>query len=250
MKNSYLFLLILGTLAGCTKDIKTFDGEPVVYFQHAIERRHPYENLFYDSSLVSFAYMPGSRQDSLLPLCIKVSGAPDEADRSYTLRVNDSSTAVEGTHYAFVNSDYTIRAGEVTDTVYIRLKRLPVMLSASFTIYLELHANEHFGVDIEKKVLSASAAVSSIRHRVKFDDVLARPKYWLDAYLGTFTRKKYYLMCAMLEIPLDKMNTSVTIPETVYYGKFMQRYFNEQKANGTPILEEDGTEMIMGPASQ
>jgi hypothetical protein len=46
------------------------------------------------------------------------------------------------------------------------------------------------------------------------------------------------------------MDTNISIAETLAYGKFMQRYLNEQKAAGNLILDEDGQPMNMGSAAQ
>ncbi len=112
-------------------------------------------------------------------------------DRAYVLKTNDSSTAIAGQHYEIVNSDLTIAAGKLTDTVYIKLKRTPDMLTTSFNIYLELKGNENFNVDYTRKLTSAGGnkSVSTTWHRVMVNDILRKPNYWLDTFLGVFSRK-------------------------------------------------------------
>lgn len=243
-----LFILIIGTLAGCTKDLKTFNEKPVVYFQAAVEARDATGQLF-DSTVVTFAYASASLKDSVVTVGIKVTGAPAAEDRPFALKVLDSSTAVAGKHYDIV-SPMVIPAGKVTTQLQIKFHRQPEMLTTPFQVYLALTANEHFGTDLLVKNLSGGKFVFTTWHRVKADDILARPMYWLDTYLGTFSRKKLYLMSEILEIPINKLNTSVTVAEVNFYGKFMQRYLNEQKANGNTIKEDDGADMLMGPSVQ
>jgi hypothetical protein len=238
-------------LAGCTKDIRNYDGPPAIYFQYAVTARETYSGApLLDSSVITFAYSQTSVADSIIMLPIRTTGYAASIDRTYILNVADSSTAQAGIHYEIINSDYTIKAGKFNDTVYIRLHRTADMLDSTFVLHLDLKANENFVLDVKQKVTSGTQYVRTVHHTVKVNDILSKPKYWLDAYLGTFTRKKLYLMSAMLDIPLDKLNNTITVAEVVYYGKFMQRYFNEQKAAGTPILENDGTLMVMGALSQ
>ncbi|MDF2192828.1 DUF4843 domain-containing protein [Paraflavitalea sp. CAU 1676] len=250
MKKLLFISILAGVLAGCEKDIKTFDGKPDVYFQYASQPRQSFNTILVDSTIVSFAYASAAYKDSVLVVPIKVSGLVMDYDRPYLIKANDSSTAKAGVHYEIINSDFTIGAGKISDTVYLKLKRIPEMLTQSFNIYLELHPNENFGVGLEKKLASANKYVSTIRHRVMVDDILKKPMYWIDGYLGVFSRKKLYLMSEQLDIPIDKLNTTVSVAEVNYYGKFMQRYLNEQKTLGNIIKEDDGTDMIMGSAVQ
>lgn len=246
MKN-YIFLLIAAvTVAGCTKDLKTYDGKPVVYFQYATETVAG--RALTDSTIISFAYSAVTRTDSIIALPIKVTGLSAATNRTYQLAVAPASTATSK-HYEFVNTDFTIGAGKYLDTVYIKLHRTTDMLSSTFVILLNLQANENFGVDVQSKLVTSSTAVSTIIQTIKVNDILKQPKYWLDYYLGPFSRKKLYLMSDILGITIDKLDVSASVAELVFYGKFMQRYLNEQKAAGTPILEDDGTPMTMGPGS-
>lgn len=252
MKYIIFIAMVAGLLSGCSKELKTFDGAPQVYFLYASQPKESFNDILLDSTIITFAYAPASIRDSVIIVPVKATGIPMSTDRSYMLKVNDSSTAQAGKHYEVIQSDFSISAGKLLDTLYIKLKRTPEMLTESFNIYLELHANENFGVDLLKKLTAAGGnkTVNTIRHRVMVNDILRRPMYWIDGYLGTFSRKKLYLMSEMLLIPIDRLNNTVTVAEVQYFGKFMQRYLNEQKAAGSPIKEEDGTDMIMGPSVQ
>lgn len=252
MKYLLYIIIVAGLLSGCEKDIKTYDGKPQVYFLYASQPRLTYGDEISDSTIISFAYAPVHITDSVIILPVKATGMIMSTDRSYRLKVNDSSTAKPGKHYEIFKTDLTINAGRLTDTLYIKLLRTPEMLTESFNIYLELEANEHFEVDLVKKRTPAGGTntVSTIRHRIMVNDILRKPMYWIDGYLGSFSRKKLYLLSEMLEIPIDRLNSTITIPEVMYFGRFMQRYLNEQKAAGNTIKEADGTDMIMGPSVQ
>jgi hypothetical protein len=89
-----------------------------------------------------------------------------------------------------------------------------------------------------------------INYRWFINDIIKKPTRWLDFYLGTFSRKKLNLMVEVLNVDPQYMDTNISIAETLAYGKFMQRYLNEQKAAGNLILDEDGQPMNMGSAAQ
>jgi hypothetical protein len=57
-------------------------------------------------------------------------------------------------------------------------------------------------------------------------------------------------MAEVLGIEPAYLDTSVSIAESNAYGKFMQRYLNEQRALGKIVYEEDGSEMVMGVSVQ
>ncbi len=92
--------------------------------------------------------------------------------------------------------------------------------------------------------------VSLVSFRWFANDIIKKPARWLDTYLGTFTRKKLLLMAQVLGFEPAYLDASVSIVEMTAYGKFMQRYLNEQKAAGNTVYEDDGSEMTMGPSVQ
>src|SRR5690606_24229579 len=100
--------------------------------------------------------------------------------------------------------------------------------------------NEYFSTSMKDKVLNTNTGKihSFVTYRWFVNDIIKRPGRWLDGYLGTFTRKKLFLMVEVLGIDPAYLDGSVSIPETLAYGKFMQRYLNEQRGAGNTILEE------------
>ncbi|MCM5528085.1 DUF4843 domain-containing protein [Parasegetibacter sp. NRK P23] len=248
---SFSILLLTLLFAGCTKELKTFEGAPVVYFNYPVNGGGPAGSGLSQSALISFAFGSITLTDSVVPILVRVSGAPANVDRKYSLVLVDSLTTAElSTHYQFVQTDFTIQAGKLWDTAYLKLNRTADMADSTFSIYMALEPNENFGTNLQFKV-NGTAKFNAVQYQVQVNDILKKPRYWLDHYLGTFSKEKLYLMSEMLVIPLDKMENTITIAELVYYGKFMQRYLNEKKAAGETIYEADGTTaMTMGPGSQ
>lgn len=248
-------LLLLGSVfSSCKKGLNDFDGQTGIYFLRAVEPLRVNDALL-DSTQVTFSYTKASTIDSVLLIPVRISGAPLNTDRDYQLSVDPVTDAILNQHYQILNSRIFIPANKVTDTLKVKLLRTTDMQTKSYTLVLNLESNEHFKTTMKDRLIDQATGkrLSLISHRIYFTDVLVKPKAWLDAYLGTFSRKKLYFMGEVLSLNdlsvLD--DRKLTNPgKLAYYGSFMQRYLNEMKAAGNTVLDEDNTEMKMGPAAQ
>lgn len=249
-KYAFIFCLVLVVVfPSCEKELQKYDGKPVIYFNEAA-RLPAYEaEVLNDSSVVSFSL--SKVQDSIVSMVVASSGAKQSTDRRYAILATSSSGAVEGLHYEILNTDFTIRKNQILDTIYIKFFRTEDMRTKSIDLVFDLLDNENFSTLV--KGVEASVATkerSFIKYKWVVNDMLVRPALWLDSYLGVFSRKKLLLMAEILNIEPSYLDKAVSLQERVAYGKFMQRYLNEQKATGNIILEDDGSEMKMGSASQ
>lgn len=248
-------IMLLGSIfCSCKKGLKDFDGVSGIYFLRSIEPEKINGTLI-DSAQVTFSYTKPSTKDSTLLIPVRISGAPVKVDRPYQLGIDPASTAVLNQHYKILNTKIFIPANQVTDTLKVKLLRTPDMLTQTYSLVLKLENNENFKTTMQDRVIDQATGkkLSFITYKIVFSDVLVKPKAWLDAYLGTFSRKKLYLMGEVLSIKdlsvLD--DRKQTNPgKLAYYGSFMQRYLNEMEADGNPINDEDGSVMKMGPAAQ
>lgn len=246
-----LFLPLFFLVTACEKNIKVYDGENNIYFLHAVS------SVFLgaasaDSLDLTFAYTPG-KTDSVLKVPVRITGSPSDKDRAFKVAISPSSTAVAGKHYEPLPANLRMRAGRVTDTIFVRFIRTPDMLADTLSLILELQPNENFATHMTDKVVNTLTGQkqSFTKFTINVTDVLSRPKLWLDTYLGTFSRKKILLMNEVTGMPLDALNnTTTTVAQVIYWGKFTQRYLNDKKATGQTVYEDNGTEMIMGPSVQ
>jgi hypothetical protein len=125
------------------------------------------------------------------------------------------------------------------------------MQAKDFTLNFDLQENSQFITLMNNKVINtAGKKMSFVNYRWFVNDIIKKPGRWLDTYFGTFSRKKLFLMVEVLGADPGKMDTSISIAESLAYGKFMQRYLNDQRIAGNTILEDDGSIMIMGPSVQ
>jgi hypothetical protein len=77
------------------------------------------------------------------------------------------------------------------------------------------------------------------------------PKMWVNAYFGTFSRKKLFFMCEFLGITPEYMDIDMTLPERLPFATLVQRHLNKEHAAGRTVFEDDNTTpMSMGYSAQ
>ncbi|MGE6221352.1 DUF4843 domain-containing protein [Nubsella zeaxanthinifaciens] len=242
-----LGLAALGILFGCEKELNKYEGKPTVYFYDAGKIPAFNGDNPKDSTIMSFSL--AKAQDSIVNMVISVTGAKSDVDRPYKLVINPKSDAVAGSHYEILNSNFVIKKNRLADTVKIKFFRRTEMQSKTYLLNFDLEENENFSPEMKYRTIS-NRQVSLVSYRWFVNDIIKKPGRWLDGYFGTFTRKKLLLMAEVLGIEPAYLDASVSIAESTAYGKFMQRYLNEQKAAGKTVYEDDGSEMMMGVSVQ
>lgn len=244
-----LGLIFLTTLLSCQKELHKYEGKPAIYFNEAGRLTAFSGEVLRDSTVMSFSL--AKAQDSIVNMVVATTGAKQNTDRPYKLVINTNSDAMVGNHYEILNKSFSIKKNQLSDTVKIKFFRKVEMQTKTFLLSFDLLENENFSTEMKYRVLTATKKKNSlINYRWYINDIIKKPGRWLDAYFGVFTRKKLLLMAEVLGIEPAYLDASVSIAESTAYGKFMQRYLNEQKTAGNTIYEENGSEMIMGSAVQ
>lgn len=255
MKNIHHLFLACATITclfSCEKELHKYEGKPTVYFNETARPLAYSSEVLKDSTVISFSLTKGTIVDSLVHMVIATIGNSVDKDRPYKIALNSSSTAIEGKHYQMITKDLSIKKNQLRDTIWLRFMRTPDMKDQNFILSFDLLENENFSVDMQYKVTNQTTGqkLNFNNYRWFIDDIIKKPTRWLDFYLGTFSRTKLNLMVEVLNVDPQYMDTNISIAETLAYGKFMQRYLNEQKAAGNVILDEDGQPMNMGSAAQ
>lgn len=246
-----LWLIPFVILSSCEKELHKYEGKPTIYFNETARTPQYSGEVIKDSTVISFSL--AAENDSIVNMVIMTMGEKVDADRPYLLKVGANSDMVEGTHYEMLNSEFVIRKNQLADTIHMKFFRTPEMEERNFLLSFDLLENENFSTSMQNKVLDATTGKthSFVTYRWYVNDIIKRPSRWFDAYLGVFSRKKLFLMAEVMNIEPAYLDTSVAIAEMFAYGKFMQRYLNEQRAAGNTIYEEDETTiMVMGPSAQ
>lgn len=64
--------------------------------------------------------------------------------------------------------------------------------------------------------------------------------------MGDFSAKKFYLFAEVNQMPLPNYNELPNLGDFFGQIAIMKAYLAAQKNAGTPVLEEDGSEMTLG----
>lgn len=245
MKIKLYQILLLGFLGlilwSCEKDeLKKYSGKDSMFFDWSVAGRTP-ETI--DSTGFSFAYDELNVQDRMMEIPISLQGNVSDIDRDYKIEVDENSTAIEGKHFSFEEKT-VLRAGEVIDTLLIRVYRTPDMQENLYSIILKLVPNESFKTEMKN---ITEDGLSFVKLTITVDDILDRPEGWDDLFFGGFSREKLFLMAEILEVEPARFTEGFSLGDLQYYNSFIQRYLDEKKASGETVYEEDGSEMEMGP---
>lgn len=240
-------VISLGFLACEEENIATYSGKDVIYFQWAVEG---YRTAKIDSTSITFAFeLPSQVTDSLVEIPVKVQGFTSTNDRSVNVKVLEESTAQLGVHYSMPDN-ITIPANSVIGYIPITFNRTADMKDEVFSLKLQLLENESFETTLwgTDKSSNADRLLSYTEFEVTVSDILTEPDRWfmLSGWLGTFSAKKLYLLAEVNEIPIPNYNELPNIVEFFGHVAVMKAYLAAQKQAGTPVLEEDGTEMTLG----
>lgn len=240
--------------SACEKEeIATFNGKDVIYFQWAIDGKE-FASQKIDSTAISFALeLPTEVTDSLVLVPVKIQGYVSSKDRTVTVEVMEESTAQKDIHYT-IPDEITVSANEYIGYIPVTLIRTEDMKVQEVSLKLQLLENENFKVDLWGEELSdnnPNRILSYKEFEITISDMLTEPDRWsvLEKYLGAFSVKKYYLIAEVNEMPLPNYNVLTASFWPDFYGHVavLKAYLEAQENAGTPILEEDGTEMVLGP---
>ncbi|MDQ6530073.1 DUF4843 domain-containing protein [Flavobacterium sp. LHD-85] len=248
-------LLIITGFSSCTKEeIETYSGKDNIYFSPAVVSYVSLNGakVLTDSIGLSFSLDNPVITERLFKIPIAVQGKASNVDREVKIAIDPSSTAIKDTHFT-IPDKIIIPAGKVVDTIRVLVKRTPDMKKNAFSLVFNLEGNEFFKTEMQTKVINVltKKTMSFIQFELTFDDLLSQPKGWVVSFLGTFSAKKFFLMCDLMNLDPIIFNQApsssavgLSIPEMQYYQNFMKRYLAEQKASGNTVYEENGTEML------
>lgn len=246
-------LLFIAGFTSCTKEeIETYSGKDNIYFSPAVVSYISLNGakILTDSIGLSFSLDNPVITERLFKIPIAVQGKASNVDREVKIAIDPSSTAIKDTHFT-IPDKIIIPAGKVVDTIRVLVKRTPDMKKNAFSLVFNLEENEFFKTEMQTKVINVltKKTMSFIQFELTFDDLLSQPKGWIVGFFGTFSAKKFFMMCDLMNLDPTIFNASpgavgLSIPEVQYYQNFMKRYLAEQKASGNTVYEENGTEML------
>lgn len=249
----YFILPILGCLLllchSCQKDLDLYSGKASVYFSMFSTGLGLSQPI--DSTVLSFAFEPLSIKDSVVVLKVNTLGPLSSTERRFKAVVDpQQTTAVAGEDYEVLADSYVVAAGQNTAELPVKVKRSAALKNKSRRLAIRLVASTDFELALTTAISrNGTSKSSALIHRIDFTDVIEQPANWYTAayYFGKFSRKKLYLMNELTKVPLNQLTGNMTVAARRYVGSLTKKYLQEMAAAGTPVLEEDGSLMEMGP---
>lgn len=239
MKKNRIFMLLVLLVAGygCESEYEDYSGTDAIYMNETT-----------DTTRFSFTYVDVDRQ--VQEIKIKTIGQVYDFDRTVNLRITPVN-AVEGVDFEPLAEQYVVKAGENSLVVPIVMIRTGALQKEEKVIDMELLENEHFKTyyDYGSGDRVTWVKTNRLKQTLIFSEFMnQRPATWDPYVLGTFSQKKFNLICNEMGIAREKfLDSKFMSYRTNYIASYMKKYLAEQKAAGNTIYEEDGvTEMTMG----
>lgn len=239
MKKNRIFMLLVLLVAGygCESEYEDYSGTDAIYMNETT-----------DTTRFSFTYVDVDRQ--VQEIKIKTIGQVYDYDRAVNLRITPVN-AVEGVDFELLADQYVVKAGENSLVVPIVMIRTGALQKEEKVIDMELLENEHFKTyyDYGSGDRVTWVKTNRLKQTLIFSEFMnQRPATWDPYVLGTFSQKKFNLICNEMGIAREKfLDSKFMSYRTNYIASYMKKYLAEQKAAGNTIYEEDGvTEMTMG----
>ena len=255
-KTGYCLCLwvMLGMFTSCEKSLMGYEGADDIYF--AMIKNTATSYLYTTETNFNLMNYQGDEVD--FALNVMCTGNPKDYDRPYRITVvADSTTAVAGTDFVMPEGG-VIKAGQVSDSLHIKMIKNDKLLESSVRLYLQVLPNEHFSTNLAQ-FGNEGYSENEFDPRVfeiTFTAQMPKP-YWWEYYsttdtkengnLGYFTAEKITLINELYGLTYaDWLSSSEggtgamnSTRVKVIYKKFAL-YLIEQYKNRTPVLEKDG----------
>lgn len=254
--NRSIYILVLALIAVCTAACKketllTYNAQDNIYFNY----KEGGQNI--DSTTITFAYSVVAVKDSIFKMPFAVTGSASNHDRTYTVTIDKSSTAIAGQHY-IAPTTFVLHANRLTDTMFIKVLRSADLQNQTVRLKLNLLPSADFHTDIKSVITVLSTTINTLSFKLDIADILGPGKYWssMTPYFGTFSIKKVRLINQVAGMPLNYYISAWLYDlqgsaRLALYAITTARYLSDQKALGHTIYEDDGvTPMQMGAAYQ
>ena len=222
-------LLIGLGIASCEKkEIELYGTDRYVYFTTEEEGFHE-TNANSDSTNISFFFY--IEDDIQYPLEVGLTGAPLDKPATFKVVADTEKSDLPAELYE-IPETFEFAAGQVLDTIHIRLKNDPRLLDRQYTLKIDIVDNENF----------KSHHGKNGRRILKISDIAEKPEWWTENpiewnYLGEYSRLKYeHFMRATGISSLKGMDEGMI---RVYSLKFKRYLENQDPA----IIDEDGDPM-------
>ena len=272
----YFALLLQLCIISCNEDeILTYDDETAgIYFQNGGQTRF-YINIdqYYDSTFFTFSQSADEVTDTVLYTRLRTMGKVRDYDRKVRVIVDrEYTTAVEGVHFRVDLDNIFIPAGTSEVQVPVTLLRDKSLLEQEVQLMLKVEDNENFYVPFERQkntnvYYDSGDTIRANRYLFVFNEFYSEPVIWsmfLWGYpdgvnpCGNWSRTKQRLMSKLFNLTEDDWDyqkgwangRGVQYQSFIYYAVKLQVYLQEMADAGTPVIDDDGSYMQLGPGHE
>lgn len=203
----------------------------------------------FDSLFVSLA-MDGTNVGyhvTLIP--VSLSGGLADYDRPLNYSLGANSTAVENEHFKV---KAIIPANKPIGAIAVSINRETVRDTVLFVDF-HLLPNEHFQTNYApiNRSTTDTTKVDLYQFRLRMSSFIEKPPRWdsnMLNYFGVYSQKKMFLILELTDGDIEQLYADKTpsVGLMKAWGKILKAYLVDQKAKGTPILEDDESEMTYG----
>ena len=245
-------MFIILSMWNCDSEMMEYEGKSGVYFM--MQRRpvsgygDPEVFEYVDTTRVSFASIVGN--DTVLPVRIRVMGEVRDYDRFVSLRlVEDETTAKVGEDYEGIELNPCIKANERQVEVPCRIIRTDKLAIENLVVclVLQLQENADFSLPLVRwkpfgnMYGDPKDSVNVVRHVIAIDNEVKRPGYWPDYYWGTWSVKKFSIMCDLFQMAWDDFAalTAANDGQAKIMGQNLDKYLKEKEKDGQTVYEDE-----------
>lgn len=218
------FIAFTCLIMGCKKaEIITYNDTHYVQFTKNVV----------DTVDFSFFFHPG-KTEVQVALPVKLIGHMPEQDLSYKIAVVMEDSNAPTKIFALSNT-YVFRKGLAQDTAYVTFKNDDELLTNTYKLSLQIQNSDQV----------KAGQTNYVTRAFRISDQVTKPTWW-DAnmdrfYLGDYSEKKFR---AFMQVTGIGDLSSVDFNEARIYMIQFKYYLIEMKEKGTPLLLEDGTDML------
>ncbi len=227
MQNIFRTSLILLTavlyLSSCKKDgIDTYQAGRYIQFDQSYQ----------DTIALSFFLYPNENEFQV-PLPVELIGKITAQDLAYTIKADSATTATSSVYS--LPASFSLGQGKPIDTAWIKVIKQPELQGKEVLLVLDITGSS----DLKP------GKTDNIRRVIRISDKISKPTWWdatMEAYyLGKYSDKKFSTFIQV-----------VGTGDLSIYSAEQQRglmlefkyYLIKMRDAGTPVLEDDGTDML------